>query len=101
MADAGEAVEVQRRGADAQKGRRLELQDVQSVLETEAGRRFVARLLWDTTAFMACPFVEGEAEMAFAQGRRSVGARVMGDVLEAAPGALPGMNLWIKERDNA
>lgn len=70
---------------ERERSRRLrELRDVFEVMSTEAGRRFVWRLLGECRVFLST-YDEQPVASYYKQGRRAVGLVVYNDVLEACP----------------
>ena len=66
------------------KGRKQELRDLDALMSTPAGSRFIWRLLQitgvDRISFSSDPLV-----MAFNEGHRNIGLRLRADLIEACP----------------
>ena len=63
--------------------REYELEDIKSLMSTESGRRFVARLM-DIAGIHRCSFT-GNSTTFFNEGRREVGIRVYAEIQIACP----------------
>jgi len=62
--------------------REQELLDIQQLMESAVGKRFLSRLVFEMTHVHSLSYT-GNAETHFREGRRSVGLHVMAEMLEA------------------
>lgn len=82
--------------AKVSKARRQELYDIRKILETPEGARFMWRILGMTGVFpFVAPFIpggpEGDRATSYNLGRRSIGATIQADILEACPNRYASM----------
>lgn len=82
VANASDEKQVKAGAAKERIGRERELEDIQAVMELEAGRRFVWRLLAQcgTFASVSCP---NYGETYYASGKQDVGHFIMSELAEA------------------
>jgi hypothetical protein len=66
------------------KGRKQELLDLDTLMSTPAGSRFIWRLLTLSGVFRSS-FSSDALVMAMNEGQRNLGLRLLGDVMEACP----------------
>jgi len=66
------------------KGRKQELHDIDALMATQAGSRFLWRLLTQSGVFRSS-FSTDPLVMAMNEGQRNVGLRVVGDIMAACP----------------
>lgn len=87
VGNAGDEQQV-RRGKETERARQeRELNDLRAVLRMPEGRRFIWRLLDEANVF-ASAFSENPAVMAFLEGRRDFGTRLIALVNDANDNAL-------------
>ena len=80
--------------ADKEKrARRLEIEDLQQVMRTKAGRRHIWRLL-EVTGVYRTSFASDPLQTAFNEGQRNIGLRTLSDCLSYAE---PEYTLMLKE----
>lgn len=58
-----------------------ELRDIQAVMSTREGRRFLNRVL-DKAAVMRCSFTGNANQTAFNEGQRNIGLFITGEIME-------------------
>jgi hypothetical protein len=66
------------------KGRKQELLDIDTLMSTPAGARFIWRLL-QITGVDRISFSSDPLMMAFKEGHRNIGLRLTADLMEACP----------------
>ncbi|RUM90705.1 MAG: hypothetical protein DSZ27_08420 [Thiomicrospira sp.] len=66
--------------------RRHQLEDIQFILASEQGRRFMSRLIHDVCGIHRSTFT-GNSQGYFLEGQRNVGLTFFGDIVEANPEA--------------
>lgn len=71
---------------EEEKARIRELSDVKVVMSTEAGRRFLYRMLVDAGIYV-CSYQAGQSSehTAFKEGNRNSGLRLMDELQQASP----------------
>lgn len=70
--------------------RKQELEDVKTILKTDAGFRFFKRLFENTSVF-STTFKNSSELTAFCEGQRNIGLQFFNDVCEAAPEKIAGL----------
>jgi hypothetical protein len=80
------------------KGRKQELIDVDNLMTTPAGARFIWRLLTISGVFRSS-FSSDPLVMAMNEGQRNIGLRLLSDVMEACPGKYLNMMRSAKARN--
>ncbi len=76
----------QKAADDAAEARRVQREDLQGILNSKAGRRFVWRLL-DRAGVYRTSFNNSGSITAFNEGRREVGLFLLNEIHEVAPDA--------------
>lgn len=79
------------------KGRKQELRDVDDLMSTPAGARFIWRLL-KLTGVYRTSFSSDALIMAMNEGQRNIGLRLLADLMEACPEKYINMMRTAKER---
>lgn len=71
--------------AKISKARRQELTDIDKIMSTPEGSRFMWRVLGMCGVFQSS-FSADALHMAFREGQRNIGLKIQGDIIEACPG---------------
>jgi hypothetical protein len=79
------------------KGRKQELLDIDALMSTPAGARFIWRLLTLSGVFRSS-FSSDALVMAMNEGQRNMGLRLLGDVMQACPDKYLNMMRTAKSR---
>ncbi len=87
VGNAGDEEQVAQAKGKERRVRQNQLNDVRTVLETEAGRRFVWRLLEECKAFASVK-ANDDSTTNYNAGKQDIGHYVMTELLEARPNAL-------------
>lgn len=80
------------------RGRERELDDLNDILKTKHGRRFVWRYLEMCKVFNEC--MTGNNWTFYNEGQRNIGLRLFADVMESDPDAFALMSKENKEAKN-
>jgi hypothetical protein len=88
--NAGDEKQVREAGKKERTNRLQELGDLKAILATPHGRRFVWKILQDARVLNSS-FAANELVIAFNEGRRNVGLKLMADIMEADAKALVEM----------
>jgi len=97
VANAADAEQVQAAGRKERFRNKQELEDVRTILELPAGRRFVWRYLEKAGIFETS--FTGNNTTFFNEGRRDIGLKLLADVMQAKPEAYVQMAQEAEKRE--
>lgn len=79
--------------------RTQELEDIKTLLKTDAGFRFFKRFFEYTSVF-STTFKHNPEFTAFCEGQRNIGLTFFNDICEAAPEKIPGLLIRKEIKNN-
>ena len=93
--NAADPKQVREKGLKEKRADQQQDDDLRTLLELPAGRRFLARLIFDDCALLETSYHSSGQLFAHNEGRRGVGSQLQGEIMKAS---LEGWCTLLRER---